>query len=182
MASNITGAKLAPKPMFFELDIIDPPPVLTLLINPTEFSMSFTKKVTPSRGRPSSRNRAAFNLQFAHDELDTMTCAGTSGLFYGDNGLTRDNARSTLAHRNFRSLVEIYKNNGVNYNKRQKSRFVTGGDGLIESVGSVIIAYDEIIYRGSFDSFSITEQDMNPYNILFNFQFTVHERIDTRTD
>lgn len=179
---NVTPVKLAPKPMFFELDINDAPPPLALLINPTDFNMSFTKKATPSRGRPSSRNRAAFSIQFAHDELDVLSCSGTSAQFYGKKGLTRENAHQSLGYRNFRSLVEIYRNNGSNYNLRQKDSFVTGGDGLIESVGRVIIVYDDVIYRGSFDNLSVIESDANPFNLQFNFQFTVSEKIDVRND
>jgi hypothetical protein len=173
---NILGVKLAAKPMFFELDIDQPPPVLILAINPQEFSKSLTKKVTQSK------NRSSYIYNFAFDELDTMTCSGTAAMFYNVNGLTVESRRDTLGFRNLRSLVQIYRNNGRNYVSRpQNDRpLVTSNVGLIKTVGRVIISYDDVIYRGSFDSMNIGENDAKPFNLTFSFQFTVSNTIDTR--
>mgnify|MGYP000843954158 CR=1 FL=1 len=175
--------KLASKPMFFELDINEPPPILTLLINPADFTQNFQKRIVQSRTRPTSRNRGAYTYQFNFDELDTMTCSGTSAMFYGERGLTTALRTQTLGYKNLKSLVEIYRNNGRNYVTRVTQTgptLVTGGDGLIDSVGRVIIAYDDNVYRGAFDSFSINETNAKPYNLAFSFQFTVSEKIDVR--
>ena len=178
---NIIGCKTPIKPMFFELDINDPPPILILAINPSDFSKSFTKKVVNVRTRPRSRNQAAYLNNFVFDELDTMQCSGRTALFYGTNGLTTENRINSLAYRNFRSLVEVYRNNGRNYNStRYRDPLITGGSGLIKSVGRVIIAYDDIIYKGSFDSFSVSEEEILPFNFQFNFQFTVSKTLDVR--
>jgi len=181
----IIANKLARKPMFFELDINDPPPVLTLLINPAEFTRNFQKRVVQSRTRPTTRDRGAYNLQYYFDELDVMTCSGTSAMFMGENGLTSTFRTDTLAFQNLKSLIEIYRNNGRNYNSRPingQPLVTTGGTGLIESVGRVIIAYDGIVYRGAFDSFTVDETDEKPYSLAFNFQFTVSDTIDIRSN
>ena len=177
---NTIVNNLAKKPMFFELDIDNPPPVFTLLINPQEMNMNFTKKVIQARTRPTTRNRGSYNLQYFFDELDVMSCSATSAMFYGENGLTTNFRTDTLGYKNFKSLVEIYRNNGHNYAPRQKYPLVSGGDGLIESVGRVIIAYDDIVYRGSFDSFSVNDDDTKPFNLAFNFQYTISEKLDVR--
>jgi len=180
---NIIGSKLPSKPMFFELDIDIPPPILTLAINPRDFNKSFTKKVAESRIRSRMRNIGSYTFNFDHAELDVMTCSGTSAMFYGNRGLTTaGRSINTLAYKNIKSLVEVYRNNGRNYNThvRRGAPMVTGGSGLIKSVGRVIIAYDNTIYRGSFDSFSLSESDQNPFNIAFNYQFVISESIDVR--
>ena len=179
---NTIGNKFATKPMFFELDIEEPPPILTLCINPNSLNFNFQKKVTQSRNRPTTRDVGAFMLNFSFDELDTLTCSGKTAMFYSSTGLTTDNARDSLGYRNFDSLVQIYRNNGRNYVSRPKnvSPLVTGGNGIIKSVGRVIIAYDDVIYRGCFDSLSIDENDAQPFNFDFNFQFTVSETNDVR--
>jgi len=179
---NILGCKTPVKPMYFELDITDPPPVLMLAINPNDFNKTFAKKVTSSRNRPSTRDAGAYIYNFDFDELDTMNCSGTSALFYSENGLTTAGRISSLGYRNFKSLIEVYRNNGRNYNLNvmQGAPLVTGGTGLIKTVGRVIIAYDDFIYRGSFDSFSVSEVDQKPFNLSFNFQFVVSRTIDVR--
>lgn len=178
---NVIGSKTPVKPMYFELDIDDPPPILMLAINPSEFTNNFTKKVSNSRSRPTTRDKAAYTSNFDYDELDVINCSGKTALFYSQNGLTSDKRSSSLAYRNFKSLVEIYRNNGRNYNStRFSSPLVTGGSGLIKSVGRVIIAYDDVIYKGSFDSFAINEVDSKPFNFDFNFQFTVSKTLDVR--
>jgi len=179
---NILGCKLPVKPMFFELEIDEPPPVLALAINPREFSKTMAKRVTQSRHRAEIRDKGAYTNNFAFDELDVLSCSGTSAMFYGQNGLTVDDRRNSLGFRNLNSLVQIYRNNGRNYRKRptNDAPLVTGGSGLIETVGRVIIAFDDFIYRGSFDSFSLDETDDKPFNISFSFQFTVSNTIDVR--
>jgi hypothetical protein len=179
---NILGVKLAAKPMFFELDIDQPPPVLMLAINPEDFNKSFTKKVTQARHRPTTRNTASYIYNFDYDELDVMNCSGTSAMFYSSNGLEMLSRKETLGYRNLRSLIEIYRNNGRNYYTRptNTSPLLTGGGGLIKSVGKVIIAYDDVLYGGSFDSMSITETDEKPFNMQFNFQFTIIDTVDAR--
>jgi hypothetical protein len=179
---NILGCKQPVKPMFFELDIDEPPPVLTLAINPQDFNKTMQKKVTQSRNRPATRDIGAYIYNVAFDELDTLSCNGTSAMFYGSNGLTTEGRRQTLGFKNLNSLVQIYRNNGRNYVTRPLNNqpLVTGGSGLIKTVGRVIIAYDDIIYRGSFDSLSIQEVDAKPFNLSFSFQFTVTNQIDVR--
>lgn len=170
--------------MFFELDIDEPPPVLMLAINPNEFSKSLTKRITQSRKRSTSRDAGAYLHNFAYDELDVLSCSGTSAMFYGSNGLTVQTRKDSLGYRNLKSLIEIYRNNGRNYFTRPGSTGilsqVSGGDSIIKSVGRVIIAYDDTIYQGTFDSFKLDETDQKPFNFTFNFQFTVTKTIDVR--
>lgn len=180
-AEGILGVNLPAKPMYFELEIKEPPPILILAINPREMNLDFTKKVVQNRNRPSIRDKAAYILNYDFDELDVMSCSGTSAMFYGNYGLTAFQRTNALAYRNFRSLIEIYRNNGRNYHTRlNNNSLLTGGSGLIKSVGRVIIAFDDNIYRGSFDSFSVEDNEMKPFNLSFNFSFTISNTVDVR--
>jgi hypothetical protein len=179
---NIIGNRFAAKPMYFELAIDQPPPILVLTINPENLNFNLTKKVTQSRNRPATRDAGAYIYNFSFDELDTITCSGETAMFYVNNGLTTVFRKDSLGYRNFNSLVQIYRNNGRNYVTRpsNNSPLVTGGSGLIKSVGRVIIAYDDVIYYGSFDSFNYEEVDTKPFNFTFDFQFVVSNTQDVR--
>jgi len=178
---NIIGCKVPAKPMYFELDIENPPPVMSLLINPNEFNKVLSKLISQSRHRAMARDRQPYLFNTVYDELDTINCSGLSAMFYNTKGLTTETRRESIGFRNLNSLIEIYRNNGRNYvNKPATSRLTKSNNGLIKSVGRVIIAYDDIIYKGSFDSLSVEETDQKPFNLSFNFQFTVSETIDVR--
>ena len=40
-------------------------------------------------------------------------------------------------------------------------------------MGSIYIYYDNILYIGSFDSFNLTETELAPFTLEYNFSFTV---------
>ena len=168
---SITGAKLAGKPMVFELDIVESPPSLILLINPINLDVKFTPKVVEERVRWMSRSKSPYVLQAHHDELDVLSMGGTSALFYTNQGLTSQDRQQSVGYENIERLVAIYRNNGMNFNRKPNSR----GMSVIDSVGRVVITYDEFIYRGSFDSFSLTETAEKPFNLEFSFDFRVTE-------
>jgi hypothetical protein len=179
---NILGCKVPAKPMYFELDIENPPPVLSLAINPNEFNKALAKLVSQSRHRSMARDRQPYLYNTVYDELDTISCSGLSAMFYSNKGLTTETRRDSIGFRNLNSLIEIYRNNGRNYvNKPTKNiSLINNNNGLIKSVGRVIIAYDDIIYKGSFDSLSVDETDQKPFNLSFDFQFTISQTIDAR--
>lgn len=166
--ANITGAKTALKPMVFELDIVQSPPALILLINPESLDLKFTPKVTEARTRWTDRRQSAYIFHAHHDELDMLSAAGKSAMFYDSNGLTSGNRTESLAWDNIQKLLAIYRNNGMNFNSKPNSI-----SSVIDFVGRVVITYDGYIYRGSFESFSISEAQEKPHNVEFNFEFKV---------
>jgi len=94
----------------------------------------------------------------------------TTGL--GGPGLSRTIRNFSQSYQNFMSLWLLYRNNGglwlefESFSTSQKYQ-------NLSAVGSIWIYYDNIIYFGSFDSFSITETDTAPFTLEYNFSFTV---------
>lgn len=167
--ANITGSKRPIKPMVFELDINFPPDPLILLVNPETLEKRFISRVSESRVRWINRNDSGYILQAHHDELDVLSMSGRSALFYSQNGLTTRERRQSLGYDNIQKLVAIYRNNGVNFNRRPGRR----GTNLMQSVGRVVITFNGYIYRGSFENLTITETQERPFNLEFSFEFKV---------
>jgi len=173
---NITGARAPLKPMVFELDIIEPPAALILLINPDNLTLKFTPKVTPERVRWTTRRSSSYILHAHHDELDTLNATGKSALFYNNDGLTSANRHETIGWENIQKLLSIYRNNGMNFNKKPMQK----GSSVIDSVGRVLITYDDVLYKGHFDSFSLNESAEKPFYLDFSFDFKVTRMINVR--
>lgn len=166
---TITGVKAPYKPMVFELDITNPPLPLVLLLNPESLEKRLTARNSESRVRWTNRSQSGYVIQTHHDELDVLSMSGHSALFYSDKGLTSVERSRTHSWENFHQLVAIYRNNGINYNRRPGRR----GSSLIQSIGRVVITYDGVVYRGSFDTLSITEGQERPFNFDFSLEFKV---------
>jgi hypothetical protein len=76
----------------------------------------------------------------------------------------------SFSWQNFQSLYLLYRNNGGMYlsDMSQQDR-----DVLLTTVGSVYLFYDNILYIGCFDSFTITEDAERPFSVEYSFEFTV---------
>lgn len=172
---SISGVIAASKPMVFELNINNPPPQLTLQINPESLDFKFSPRVSESRVRWTNQRDSGYILQTHHDELDILSVSGQSALFYTDKGLTSVERRRTIAWENIQKLVAIYRNNGMNFNSQMGK-----GMSVIESVGRVHIIYDEVLYSGSFDSFNLSEAAEKPFNLNFSFDFRVTKFFDSK--
>lgn len=170
---NIEGVKVPVKSMVFELDINNPPKPLVLLINPETFEIRYVPRVVEVRVRWTDRKKTPYVLQTHHNELDVISASGRSAMYYTSKGLTSQQRERTLGWENIQQLLAIYRNNGMNFNRKPGQR----GTNLLESIGRVLMIYDKIIYRGSFDSFNLNEVDTSPFNLEFTFDFRV-----TKTD
>lgn len=165
-----TVKKTNVKPMVFELEIIKPPPPLTLLINPNTLETRYVPKVSEQRTRWSGNN-IPYIFQAQHDELDVLSASGKSAMFFSDEkGLTRVERRDTFGFENLAKLLAIYRNNGTNRNTKPNGSI---NPCVIDSIGRVVLSYNGFIYRGHFVSFSISENDMMPFNMDFNFEYKV---------
>lgn len=167
------------KPMQFDLDIENPPRPLVLLINPTTLEIKFTPKVMEQRVRWTGLGNASpYIFQVHHDELDVLTASGRSAMFMiEDVGLSRIQRKDSYAYKQIEDLVSLYRNNGVNRNKKANS---STRPCAIDSVGRVKISYNEFMYTGHFSSLSITENDSSPFNVDFSFEFRVFNTFDGR--
>jgi hypothetical protein len=165
----------AKKPMVFELDIEflkTPPEPLILLINPSSLEIKFTSKITEQRIRWTGYS-TAYVFHAHHDELDVLSASGKSAMFMSSTkGLDRLGRTDTYTYKNVERLVAIYRNNGMNLNKKPGSTSKCSPC-AIDSVGRVIIYYNDFVYKGHFTSFSVSENDTNPFNVDFTFEFKV---------
>ena len=167
------GSKTPIKIMVFELDIFNPPPPILLFINPETFDIKWEAKSSENRVRQTDSNDSGYIVQFHHDELDVISASGHSAMFYTDAGITAYDRVNSPAYNNIQQLVAYYRNNGKNLSRKP------GKYSLIESVGRVILTYDDTVYKGSFESFSVTETEEKPFNLEFSFDYKITKEIDT---
>lgn len=161
----VLSARSAPLPMIFSLNIPNAPPALTLFVNPSTWSINHARSVTEGL------TRAGWLIEHHGENLDTIQAEGTTAGFYtSTTGLTRLSRKDSAAYRNLIDLVSMYKNNGVVFDSIDTRRIVT--------IGDVEIYYDGVVYVGSFDSFSITEDSRAPFLLRYNFTFIVRYTSD----
>jgi hypothetical protein len=149
-------------------------PPLRLLVNPQSFRTSCEKIISDGNW---GRNGPV--IEHWGDNQDKIEGSGKVAAFYSMDaynangpGLGRTARQFSASYQNLLALWLIYKNNGgvwfpdpiVPTGSRAKNLSV---------VGSVYIYYDEILYIGSFDSFTLTESDTGPHTLEYSFSFTV---------
>jgi hypothetical protein len=136
-------------------------PDLTMFINPQNLDVAYTQLVTETR------TLGGFIQEFWGEQITSISASGRTAMFYGDNGLTVKDAKTTEAYQNFIRLVNIYKSNGKEYTPTVSNL------NRISSVGVVILTYAERQYEGSFDSFNIKELAEKPFTLDYDFTFKV---------
>jgi hypothetical protein len=153
--------------------IVSTPPLI-LLINPSEFKRSYEQNTDDS---PTTRYG-----HVVHTWLEkplSISCSGvTAGQYIvdasGDGGLSNFYRVHSLSYQNLLSLLGIYKNNGVIFAGSESD------PGVPILAMSLFIYYDNHIYVGSFDDFSINDAAEKPYNMEYDFKFNV--RYDLELD
>lgn len=139
-------------------------PPLIMYINPSQFSIAYNHVISDG-----NRSRTGFIIEHWGLQQPVITASGQIGGTYvhnrngGRGGLTRYFQKDSASYQYFMNLFRIYKNNAYIYNTHD----------LISMMGSVKIFYDDAIYTGSFDSLSISETEDKPFDLSYNFQFTV---------
>ena len=180
--NGVTTSRRPLKQMVFELTILNPPPPLVLLINPSNFDMKYTPKISEQRVRWSSSSSqdvtqsTGYVFHAHHDELDVITASGKSAMFMSPGeGLTVKNRLSSTGFLNIEKLVAIYRNNGMNFNSKPDSYIRPA---KIDSIGRVVIIYDGFVYKGHFTSFNYNQNDVQQFNVNFSFDFKVTQTLD----
>lgn len=177
-----------------QLQIMRQIPPLILLVNPQEFRRSHDNIVDYG-----NKTRTG-NVVHTHLEQPIkITASGVTASQYAvyadmSGGLTNYSRIHSLSYRNLMSLLMIYKNNGMLYDTAspstdpdtgEPSQLGIASDSSIILPGAIFIYYDEHVYIGSFDSFSITDDAAKPYNLSYSFTFTtrydIHIDISTIT-
>jgi hypothetical protein len=159
-------------------------PQLLLLVNPQEFKRSHENTVDFG-----VKTRVGNVVHTWLEQPIKISASGqTASQFavYADmtGGLTNYNRVHSLSYRNLMSLMALYKNNGALYDFPSGTDSGTGGkfgsvagDGSVMLTGAVFIYYDDHVYIGSFDSFSVTDDSGKPHNLAYSFAFTVRHDI-----
>jgi hypothetical protein len=158
----------------------DAPP-LTLLINPSEFSVSYTAIQSYS-----ARGRNGLIFQRWGEQQPQLTFSGSTGAFIAgasraSNGETNAVSgmqfaakRDSAAWQNFMSLYHFYRSNGYIYD-------TFGGSEAHLAVGAIRIDYDQVTYEGHIDAFDYTYDEANPHRVAWNITFTCSHIIDNAT-
>lgn len=153
-----------------QIQAIKNTPPLILLINPSDFNRQFQAQVDSS-----AKGRYGHITHMWLEKPLTISASGVTAAQYavdaeGAGGLTAENRVHSLSYQNLLSLIGIYKNNGVIFadSGRQSNH-----PGVPILAFSVFIYYDNNIYIGSFDNFSVKDDAMKPHNMSYDFTFTV---------
>ncbi|RKY82312.1 hypothetical protein DRQ07_01645, partial [candidate division KSB1 bacterium] len=83
------------------------------------------------------------------------------------SGLTVKRRRNTLSYDEFRKLIFLMNANGANYNTY----------GLIKDRLFIQLTYDQVSYRGYFESMDITENAESPYRFIYTITFKSEKTI-----
>jgi hypothetical protein len=146
---------------------------LTLLVNPNEFAVSYTKIQSFT-----NRTRQGYVFNAWGENKPEITFRGsTAGFVSGSTGVSpsrgysEDARRDSAAWQNFISLLHFYKNNGLIYDTVGRSQAHL-------FVGSVAIEYDQMTYIGNIDSFSYRFDSSMPHRMEFDVAFHVSKMYD----
>ena len=149
-------------------------PPLRLLVNPQSFKCSSEKVISDGNW---GRNGPI--IEHWGDNQDRIEASGKIAAFFSLDanegngpGLTRTARQYSAAYQNLLSLWLLYKNNGGVW---FDDPLVPAGSKAknLSVVGSVYIYYDDTLYIGSFDNFTITETETAPFSLEYSFSFTV---------
>jgi hypothetical protein len=132
-------------------------PVLVMLINPSDISVSLKKIINRTR------TKGGFAEEHWGNDLNSIQANGKTAMFYDNKGLTTKNRRASEAMDNFHKLVSIYRNNAVEYNESNE----------IVRVGRIRMFFGSKIYDGYFESFNINEEAEEPFVFPYDFSFKV---------
>jgi len=153
-------------------------PPLTLLINPSEMSTSYS--TIQNYG---DRGREGFIFERWGEGQPTVSFSGSTGAFIsgaaagsGQGGRTQASAsisglqaasrRDSAAWQNFMALYQFYRNNGYIYD-------TIGGSEAHLAVGAIAIDYDQFTYVGHMESFDFTYDEAEPHRVLWSMEFIV---------
>lgn len=138
------------------------PPVVTdpfvLWVNPESLQFNSEKVISDAFTR-----RGHINEYWGDRQLQLSARGRTPAFYTHETGLTRVNRSRSGAYANLMTLAAIYRNNGYQYDREDRRRIIR--------VGAVMITYDGVEYDGRFESFRISESDVAPFLLEYEFDF-----------
>lgn len=158
-----------------QIALIQSIPALMMLVNPSEFTRNYEHTTDPVK------TRSGYVVNMWLEKPVTISSRGVTAAQYafradGSGGLVSFNRIQSASYQNLMSLVSIFKNNG---NIFTDTSFGDSNQGVPLISMSLYIYYDNHLYIGSFDEFSVTDDGNKPYNLAYNWKFTVRYDVDT---
>jgi hypothetical protein len=131
-----------------------------MFVNPASWQVDW-----PSKTVTQVKTLGGIQLQYWYPELGAITANGIIG-----NMLTARNSSSMLksnAWLGFQQLLKIYLDNGITNFRNQGLAKI----GQVPFRPTVVITYYGYTYYGYFESFSLTENEENPFTRDYSFAF-----------
>jgi len=133
-------------------------PYMVMHANPETFELQYQKIISPMA------TRGGFVEQHWGEELDSISCSGSTGAFISiRSGLSVLNRKASIAYRKYMELVALYRNSGLVYDRR----------GTVIYRGGVNLHFDSNVHYGYFENLTVTEDDSKPFTFQVDFTFKV---------
>jgi len=162
----------------FQLERLLQVPPLTLFVNPSEISVTYS----PVQ-QYQNRTRSGIIFERWGEGQPTLSISGSSGGFTAGattvslgetnsvSGTQWAARRDSAAFQNFNALYHFYRNNGYIYDLIGKSEANL-------MVGSIAIDWDQVTYVGNLNSFEYSYQAETLHRLEWSMEFTVSEYYD----
>lgn len=162
---DLTGALSAALPMTLSTTDVNGNRIqITLLINP--YSVNHGKTSTTN----ATYTRSGFITQLWGPNQDLISSTGTTAAFMVEGiGLTAVSRTRSFAYKNFLALLYAYRNNGYSFIDPSASASVLTR--VIGVMSGVEMSYDNQIFMGHFNNFTIDEVAEKPFLFDYNFEF-----------
>lgn len=176
----------------FQIEQILQTSPLTLLINPSDMTISYS-----AIQNYSERGRYGFIYEKWGESQPTISFSGSTGAFVAAatpgsgvspfteesvsvSGLQFASKRESAAWQNFMSLYQFYRNNGYIYDTISPVSGRAGGRGSEAHlmIGALAIDYDQWTYVGHIESFDYSYQEGMQHRIEWSMEFVVDQMYD----
>jgi hypothetical protein len=172
----LTGALSPPLPMYISVASQENTRLqFMMLINPANMTHGKTSTVQ------AAYTRKGFITQMWGPDQDLITSTGKTAAFMVDGaGLTNLSRRRTFAYANFLAFLLAYRNNG--YQMLDPTQLSARLTRVINVIHGVEISYDNHIFMGHFNNFTIDEAAERPFLFDYNFEFVCSSLDDTHEE
>jgi hypothetical protein len=139
-------------------------PFMVMHVNPETLEETYTKLINRFV------TRGGFVEQHWGEELDAISCSGSTGAFVTiRSGVSVLNRKAAIAYRKYLELVALYTNGGSVYDTR----------GNIVFHGGINLHYNSNIFTGYFENLNVSESADNPFTFRTDFAFKVKKSLRT---
>ena len=169
----LTGALQALIPMSFSIaDRDNNRLTLTMLVNPSNLNHGKTSSVY------TDYTRNGYVSQVWGPNQDLITSTGKTAAFMVEGaGLTNIARRRSFSYANFLGLLYSYRNNG--YQFLDPTDFKVALTRVINVIHGVELSYDNHLFMGHFNNFTIDEAAERPFLFDYNFEFVISSLSNT---